>query len=307
MLEAYPPSNFSLDTLEQIRASVGELVRAIPVPDVAVLVEDRWIEPPEHDQKLRIIVYRPENSSDSRPCLLHIHGGGYVIGVPELNDARNRELAVELDCVVVSVDYRLAPEHPHPQPVEDCYAALKWVHQHAGSLGIDSTRIAIGGESAGGGLAAALAILARDRGEVSVLYQLLIYPMLDDRTVVAPTHPFSGEFMWTPSDNQFGWSALLGKPPGSDDVSQYAAAARAGTLRGLPPAFISIGALDLFIEENLEYARRLIRDGVSVELHVYPGAVHGFNVLGGAAVSKRFERDYRLALRLAMHPVQGLT
>lgn len=196
------------------------------------------------------------------------------------------------------MDYRLAPETPHPGPVEDCYAALRWLYTHTSELAVDSTRIAIGGASAGGGLTAALGLLTRDRGEVPLAFQLLIYPMLDDRTVTrADTHPFTGEFIWTAQANRFGWKALLGQEPGGPAISPYAAAARAEHLEGLPSTFISVGALDLFLEEDLEYARRLIRAGVPIELHVYPGAYHGFNMVSNAQVSQAFTRDLLAALK----------
>ena len=184
--------------------------------------------------------------------------------------------------------------------VEDCYAALQWLHAHAKELGVDAAWIAIGGASAGGGLAAGLALLTRDRGEVPLAFQLLIYPMLNDRTVAAAeSHLYTGEYIWTPEANRFGWTALLGQEPGGPDVSPYAAAARAEHLEGLPPAFLSVGTLDLVLEEDLEYARRLMRAGVPTELHIYPGAYHGFNMVVGAKVTRSFVRDYLDALTRA--------
>jgi len=232
---------------------------------------------------------------------LHIHGGGYVIGSADMTAPQSKAIAAALGCFVVSVDYRLAPETAFPGAVEDCYAALKWLHGQAAALGVDPTRIAIGGESAGGGLAAALAVLARDRGEVAVCFQCLTYPMIDDRTVTRPDpHPFVGHHLWTPTQNRFGWAALLGRDPGGDDVSPYAAAARTPDLAGLPPALIVVGALDLFLEEDIEYARRLMRAGVPTELHVYPGAYHGFDLTPGAAVSQAMVRDRMNALDRAL-------
>jgi acetyl esterase/lipase len=160
--------------------------------------------------------------------------------------------------------------------------------------------MAIGGMSAGGGLAAGLALLTRDRGDEPLVFQLLIYPMLDDRTVtVAEPHPYSGEFAWTAEHNRFGWRALLGQEPGGPGISPYAAAARAEHLEGLPATFISVGALDLLVEEDLEYAHRLMRAGVPTELHVYPGAPHGFDLAAGAKVSQAALRDRFDALRQA--------
>jgi len=185
--------------------------------------------------------------------------------------------------------------------VEDCYSALKWLNDNANTLKIDKTRIGLKGESAGGGLAAALALLVRDRGEIKLAFQHLIYPMIDDRVCVTDNpHPFAGEFIWTLRDNLFGWSALLDSPPGAEEVSPYAAAARAPDLSGLPPTFISVGALDLFMEENIEYARRLSRAGVPMELHVYPGAFHGFDLVPNAQVTIAAQRASKDALQGAM-------
>lgn len=224
-----------------------------------------------------------------------------MLGSPEMMDTANRVLASELGCAVFSVDYSLAPETRFPGPLEDCYAVLVWLQGNAERLGVDVARIGVKGESAGGGLAAALALLSRDRSGPHLAFQHLIYPMIDDRTCVDPDpNPFTGEFVWTPAHNRFGWSSLLGRPPGSPDVSAYAAAARAENLRGLPPTFISIGALDLFLEENLAYARRLSRAGVAVELHVYPGAFHEFHKAQEARVTKAAERDSRDALKRIM-------
>jgi triacylglycerol lipase len=211
-------------------------------------------------------------------------------------------MVAELGCVAVSVDYRLAPETPFRGGIEDCYAALGWVCKNSAELGVDPRRVGVMGESAGGGLAAALALLARDRGEFPVAFQHLIYPMLDDRTCVRPDpNPYTGEFLWTAVNNRFGWSSLLGAVvPGSDNVSAYAAAARAKDLTRLPPAFISTGALDLFLEEDLDYAQRLIRSGVPVELHVYPGAFHAFDLDPTAEIAVAARRDRINSLKRAL-------
>ncbi len=250
-----------------------------------------------------VLVYIPPTRSDGslNGALLHIHGGGYVLGLAESNDPDNRLLARELGCVVVSVNYRLAPETAHPGPVEDCYAALVWLATHADELGVDPARIGVKGESAGGGLAAGLALLARDRGGPALAFQHLVYPMIDDRTAVTDDpHPYAGEYVWTPASNRFGWASLLGVEPGGPDVSPYAAAARATDLTGLPPAFLAMGALDLFLDEDLDYARRLTRAGVPVELHVYAGAFHGFYSAPQASVTQQANRDGLEALRRAL-------
>lgn len=299
-LDAFPQFELSPETLAVAREGMRQMSAAMPVPEgLPVDVEERRIEAPE-GHRIGVLVYRPHGSAPPRPAVLHIHGGGYILGSMQMMDGANRALAADLGCLVVSVDYRLAPETPHPGPVEDCYKALRWLHANASALGADAARIAVSGESAGGGLAAALALLARDRGEVPLVFQRLIYPMLDDRTCTASDpNPFTGEFVWTRTHNRFGWRALLGHEPGAPGVSPYAAAARAEDLSGLPPAFISVGTLDLFFDENLEYARRLVRAGVPTELHVYPGAFHGSDAAAGAAVTVEAQRNAREALRRA--------
>lgn len=303
MLDMFPGLNFTRETLPQTRTLFNETnaqtLAALPeFPDITV--SERHIAGPQGAPDVRVLVYLPKNVSTPIPALLWIHGGGYIIGNADLSDPQVKSIVSATGCAAVSVDYRLAPETPHPGPVEDCYAALKWLYTNASELGVDTARIAIGGDSAGGGLTAGLALLTRDRGEVPLVLQVLIYPMLDDRTVTAADpHPHVGEYIWTAESNRFGWTALLGQEPGSPGVSPYAAAARAENLAGLPPAFIAVGTLDLFLEENLEYARRLIRAQVPTELHVYPGAVHGFPMVADARVSQSFVRDYMNALTRA--------
>lgn len=255
-----------------------------PTPALAAMsCEERTIPGTGDASPVRVLLYRPPGPAvGERPAYLHIHGGGFVLGTPEVNDLSNRAFAAQLGCVVASVDYRLAPETRFPGARDDCYAVLAWLHAEAATLGIDRTRIAIGGESAGGGHAVALAIHARDKGELPIAFMLLDAPMLDDRTGSVPdAHPNCGRLVWTAEQNRFGWRALLGREPGGADVPIGAAPARCENLAGLPPTFISVGALDLFLEEDLEFARRLTRAGVPVELHVIPGAYHGFGIAGG--------------------------
>ena len=203
--------------------------------------------------------------------------------------------------VVVSVDYRVAPEHPFPVPLDDCYAGLVWLAQSADALGVDPARIAIGGSSAGAGLAAGLTLLARDRGEVLVCYQHLIYPMLDDRNVTPSSHAITDPRVWNRTSNLAGWNAYLAGRAGSDDVSPYAAPARAANLAGLPPAYIAVGTLDLFMDEDIEYARQLAAAGVRVELHVYPGVFHASpTYIADAAVSRRWTADQQAAIARAL-------
>ena len=195
----------------------------------------------------------------------------------------------------------MAPKHPAPAAVEDAYAALKWLAAEAPRLGIDPTRIAIGGASAGGGLAATLALVAHDRGDVRPAFQLLVYPMLDDRTATRTDLETKNVRVWSPASNHYAWSAYLGHPPGQATANPYAAAARREDLRGLPPAWIGVGTLDLFHDEDVTYAKRLEASGVPCELHLVPGAFHGFDaVLRKAAVSKAFWSEQVRVLREAL-------
>jgi acetyl esterase/lipase len=224
------------------------------------------------------------------------------MGDIEQDDRLMKQMVKRIGCVAVSVGYRLPPEHPFPAPVEDCYAGLQWLFAHAGDLGVDPSRIAIGGASAGGGLAAGLALLARDRAEVQIAFQLLIYPMIDDRNVTPASYAITDPRVWHRESNRLGWKAYLGREGGGDGVSPYAAASRATDLTNLPPTYIPVGTLDLFIDENLEYAQRLIQASVSTELHVYPGAFHGFDVFApSAAVSKQFKAERDNALKRALY------
>jgi len=298
-LAQFPAIDFSPGLLAVARQQLGVLAGGMPEsPDAKV--EERKISS-SAGHEIGVLIHSPRSPAAARPAVLHIHGGGYIIGTAKMSTASNLKKAVDADCVVASVDYRLAPETTHPGPVEDCYEALKWLHENAASLGIDAARIAVEGESAGAGLAAALALLARDRGEIPIIHQHLIYPMLDDRTCVAEPHPYAGEFVWTRKSNFFGWSSLLGRAPGGEGISCYAAAARAEDLSGLPSTFIAVGALDLFVAEDIEYARRLILAGVPTELHVYPGAYHGFELAGDTQVSIRARHNSISALRRALH------
>jgi acetyl esterase/lipase len=300
-LDAFPALRWTQENYLATRAMVAEIFPQSSWSDGPdVETTERYIPGPHEAPDVRVLIHKPTKASVPRPVLLHIHGGGYVIGLPEMTALHHRGVVRELDCIVVSVDYRLAPETPYPGPLEDCYAALKWVFEHGEKLGIDPNRIAISGESAGGGLAAALAVLARDRGEVPVIFQLLIFPMIDDRTVAGKDpHPYTGEFIWDAHNNHFGWSSYLGTEPGGDDISNYAAAARTKDLTGLPPTYLSVGSLDLFLDENVAYAMRLTRAGVPTELHVYPGAFHGYPVSAEADVTKFSAANALRALKRA--------
>ena len=301
-LDFMPSFDITAESLPAIRTGMEQMSAMVPEPQDSGVEwrEERIIAPAGHELLVR--VYRPSDAEGVLPAILHIHGGGYVMGSVATNHLSNIELARSASALILSVDYRLAPEIVAPGAVEDCHAALQWLHDSAGQLGVDRARIAIRGESAGGGLAAALALLARDRGGPAIAHQNLIYPMLDDRTCITRLPEHLGAFVWTPQANAFGWRSLLGQEPGSANISPYAAPARAEDLTGLPPAFIAVGALDLFLIEDMDYARRLIEAGVAAELHVYPGAYHGFDVLPDAPPVRQMKRDAVAALRKALHP-----
>ena len=268
--------------------TVRELMGAMPVPELSDLVErtDHVVGA----DGVTVRVHRAIGATGALPCVYWMHGGGLVLGSNAGDDARFDRWCPQFGCVGVSVEYRLAPETPYPGPLDDCYAGLRYVYDHADDLGVDRDRIGIGGASAGGGLAAGLALLARDRGEVPVAFQLLIYPMIDDRQVTSSSA--WADPIWPPSANTYGWTAYLGARKGGDDVPPYAAAARATDLRGLPPTLIAVGAIDGFSDEDIDYAVRLRHAGVPVEMHVYPGAPHGFDaLLPGLALSQRANRD----------------
>jgi len=243
------------------------------------------------DPDVRLRVHRPKGVDGVLPCVYSMHGGGYVIGTNAIDDPIFDGLCPKLGFVGVSVDYRLAPETPYPGPLEDCYQGLRWTYEHADELHIDPERLGVMGVSAGGGLAAALALLARDRGEVPVAFQLLDSPMLDDLQLTSSSQQ-DGLPVWSRGSNTFGWKAYLGDLYGRDDVPFTAAPARATDLSGLPPAFVSVGAVDGFRDEDIDYALRLSQAGVSTELHVYRGACHGFNLLApDAPVTKQCMRN----------------
>jgi acetyl esterase/lipase len=295
-LKGLQTDTFSQEILAEARQ--GPTVPPLPPP--APPLVNRHIPGPAGAPDVHIIIIDPSPGKKDRPVFLHTHGGGYITPNPTMAPFLQR-IAMECNCVVVSVDYRLAPETHFPGSLHDNYAALKWVHANADILGIDRTRIAVGGESAGGGHAASLAIYARDRGEIPILFQLLIYPMLDDRTGSSqPVPPSIGYFVWNAGSNRFGWTSLLGVPAGSANVPAGAVPARVATVAGLPPAWIGVGSIDLFVDEDITYARRLINAGIPTELIVVPGAYHGFNILApDTNVSKRFVESFHQALRSA--------
>jgi acetyl esterase/lipase len=303
VLEMMPQEGMNFSDLPAVRALSDKLfaeMAAMMPPVKGVETIDRYVPGPERCPEIGVRIYTPEGKFDPMPGMLWIHGGGYIVGNLEADDYAMKQICSKVGCVIVSVNYRLAPENPFPAPMEDCYAALRWMVGASDSLNIDQSRVAVGGGSAGGGLAAGLVIYARDMAEVKVAFQLLIYPMIDDRNKTPSSHAITDPRTWDREKNLFAWRAYLGTAAEENNISPYAAVSRAKDLSGLPPAYIAVGELDLFLDEDIEYAQRLVRAGVSTELHVYPGAPHGFDGIAGASVSKRFIEERNNALRKAL-------
>jgi acetyl esterase/lipase len=271
----------TLDEIAEVRQGPGiQLLADLDLTmDGTFEVEDRQVPGPQGEPDISLLICRPTApaSAGARPVIYHVHGGGMVIGNNRVGVDVPLAWAQALDAVVVSVEYRLAPEHPHPAPVEDVYAGLLWTADHAAELGADPERIVIAGASAGGGLCAALALLTRDRKGPQPIGQVLMCPMLDDRNDTPSTYQMAGLGVWDRTANETGWTALLGSRRGGPDVPAYAAPARAEDLSGLPPAFLDVGSAETFRDEVVAYASRIWQAGGVAELHVWPGGFHGFD------------------------------
>lgn len=285
---------------EQIDAMRARAVRLAPGEETdmtlgGVFTESEYTAPGPDGHPVPLLVWGPKETTATTGALYWIHGGGMIGGthrggeIPEL-----LEIARALDLIVVSVDYRLAPEHPHPAPVEDCYAGLVWLHENAAELGVDAGRVVVGGASAGGGLAAATNLLARDRGGPAPRAQLLLYPMLDDRNASVSAHQMAGVGTWDRTSNDTGWGCLLQGAHGGPDTSPYAAPARAEDLSNLPPTYLEVGTAETFRDEVVEYASRIWKAGGQAELHVWPGGYHSFDAIAPDAALSRSARGQRL-------------
>ena len=283
LLDAPILGRLDLDVVKQHRVAVPSLGSTEEVERIDWEIEGT--------PTVSVRIHRPKHGSDrAHPCVLSIHGGGFVIGSHDMDDPLFERWTVQFGVVGVSVNYRLAPETTYPGPLEDCYRALQWLHDNSADLNIDRGRIGIWGASAGGGLAAGVALLARDRREIFVCFQILESPMLDDR-ITTPSSRADGLVVWTREANEFGWRCYLGDLFGGSDVPAYAAPSRAQDLRGLPPTFISVGGSDGFRDENMEYAQRLSQAGVPTELHLYSGAPHGYQMFPDSMAARQSRRD----------------
>jgi acetyl esterase/lipase len=297
-IDGPPPS---LELLAEMRA-LPPRVPFDPVPPAGVQRDERHVPGLGAAPGVAVRIYRPvEPAAPALPTILWFHGGGLVVASHDTDQAFLDALVAETGCIAVSVEYRLAPETPYPGAIDDCFAALTFVREHAAELGADASRVAVGGFSAGGGLAAALALRARDQG-VALVHQHLIYPMLDDRQST-PSSRWELLAGWTRELNTFAWQCYLGELYGGDAVPAYAAPARADDLRGLAPAYVHVGGLDGFVSENVAYAARLIAAGVPTELHVVPAAPHGFDFFApDAAISRAANAISDAALRRVLTP-----
>jgi len=275
------------------------LAQAGGVPrDERVSVEDRKIPGVAGSPEIPVRLYRPRGGTGPRPLLVYFHGGAFCLGDLESEHARCLKICGDLSLPVVSTDYRLAPEHPYPAGVEDCYAALVWAARNAEELGGDLRRLAIGGASAGGGLAAGVALMARDRGGPALAFQLLIYPVLDDRMATRSMRDFTDTPIWNRANSEQMWRHYLGRRP--TKVPIYAAPARARKLAGLAPAYLMTAEFDPLRDEGIDYAARLLEAGVPTELHNFAGAFHGFDQMGNTAISRAAITEQHAALRRAL-------
>jgi acetyl esterase/lipase len=285
LLAAVPGGFNSIPDIVARRAAVEQLTAAIEVPENPnVTKEDRSVPGPDGAPDITVRIYRPVGGSTDLAGIYYIHGGGMILGNVQGEDPVATLICDQVGAIVVSVEYRLSPEHPHPAPVEDCYAGLVWMAKNAEDLGFDADRLGVYGGSAGGGLAIATALLARDRGGPAIKFMMPIYPMIDDTNTTASSHEITDIGIWDREGNIQAWEWYLGGKP----ADQYAAPTRAADLTGLPPAFIDVGTVDLFRDEDISFAQRLMQAGVPVEMHVHPGSYHASETFAAdAALSRR--------------------
>ncbi|MFD0769501.1 alpha/beta hydrolase [Bacillus sp. CGMCC 1.60114] len=309
-----------MEFLGRINPELREVLTTAPViqlPDDLVMARQMLIPPTENSklvrtterfisggdgQEMLIKIYEPAQRDQTKlPAVLWSHGGGYVLGHPDGEDSLCENFVEAANCIVISPDYRLAPEHPYPAAIEDCYSALVWMTNSAEELNIDLSRVAIGGGSAGGGLTAALALMARDKGGPAICFQMPLYPMIDDRNITFSSNEIKDkQAIWYTSNNLAAWGMYLGEHA-NGEISPYAAPTREEDLSGLPPTYTCVGQLDPFRDETIDYVTRLAQAGVEVEFHLYPGCFHAFeHIVPNAEISQRAKSEYINALKRAL-------
>ena len=304
LFEQAPPVDLSnLASARERSRQTAELARSLP-PRERVRRTDHVVPGFEGDPDIRVREYFSAAPAEGPlPTLLWAHGGGFVMGFVETDEPAMEDIVESVGCTVFSIEWRWAPEHPYPASMHDCLAAALWLHAEAEHLGVDPDRIAIGGKSSGAGIAAGLALALRDQDAFQPCLQLLVYPMLDDRNITPSSLDTTDPRLWNRDANLLAWQAYLGELAGTDKVPAYAAPSRTKDMAGLAPTFLIVGELDLFRDEDIDYAQRLLQAGVATELHVYPGAIHGFdNRLPSSSNARRFAQDRDHALLRAFGP-----
>lgn len=286
-----------LKAREQIRNQYSSL----NLSSYGVETEEIWVDNLFDYSKVRLLVTKPRTlTKERRPLFYDIHGGGMVMGVPEMDFEQMAELSLHHNFVCVAPDYRLAPEHQQPAQLHDNYSGLKWCVEHAEELQIDTEKIAVSGASAGAGLAGGLALYVRDSGKFQIRHLRLAFPMLDDRTGVREPHPFNGQYVYNRAGDYFGWKSVLGQEPGTEQISEYYSPARAKSLAGFPSTYICVGSIELFADEALDFAKRLMYDGVLTELHLYPGGHHNAPLVKTAYYTRLNEQQMIHSLKRAL-------
>ncbi|WP_102345099.1 alpha/beta hydrolase [Bacillus sp. Marseille-P3661] len=287
------------DIVERRRFLSMQYEKQKAVSNSKVLIKERYINVEKAETSIRIKIYEPAIKKDGTPGLLWIHGGGYIYGAPEMDDNLCQQFVEKANCLVVSVDYRLAPEHPYPAALEDCYAALEWLFSNAKELSVDVTRIAVAGASAGGGLTLALSLLNRERNQYPIIFQMPLYPMINNLHNTPSSFEITDKRIWNRELNERAWKFYLGDLTG-EQVTQYAVPSSAEDLSGLPPTYTCIGTLDLFRDDTLDFVKKLSQAGVPTEFHLYPGCFHAFEcMVPDAEVSQRAVDQYTDALKRA--------
>ncbi|MCH7323926.1 alpha/beta hydrolase [Solibacillus sp. MA9] len=302
-LEAFQNFAFNVDDLPAIREGMAQLNQSLTSTETVDILDKTIIGIDDND--IRIRIYKPVQQDTELPVLLWIHGGGYILGSIEDNDHLCVQVVETSNCVVVSVDYRLAPEHPYPAPLEDCYSALTWIAEHAKELQVDANRIGVAGASAGGGLTAGLTLLARDRAYPSICFQMPLYPMINDGNDTPSANEIKEGMIWNQKTNDFGWTCYLGDLHGKDDVPIYAAPSRAEDYSNLPYTYTCVGQLDPFRDETIAYVTKLAQAGVDVEFHLYPGAYHGFEIINPQSeLAQQVIQEYINAIKVGLDRVK---